>query len=141
MKWSRQAMSESFLLSNMSPQEGSFNRGIWKRLEEQVREWAIEKDSIYVISGPVFRDIRDTIGENKVGVPGYYFKVLADLSPPGHSMIAFLLPNEGSRAELNRFAISVDSLESFTGYDFFAAAPDQEVISWLEAHPDPSSWE
>ena len=50
-------MSESFLLTNMSPQAPSFNRGIWKRLEEQVRFWAIEKDSILVVSGPVLRDI------------------------------------------------------------------------------------
>ncbi len=35
--------------------------------------------------------------------------------------------------QLNHFAISVDSLEQFTGYDFFASAPDQEVIEWLEA--------
>jgi endonuclease G len=126
MKWSRKAMSESFLLSNMSPQEGSFNRGIWRRLEEQVRDWAVEKDSIYVISGPVLHTVRDSIGENHVGVPAYYFKVLADLSPPGHSFIAFLLPNEASREDLRHYAISVDSLEAFTAYDFFASAPDQE---------------
>ncbi len=136
MKWDLEAMSQSFLLSNMSPQTPSFNRGIWKKLEEQVRQWALEKDSLYIITGPVLTRVESTIGENKVVVPTYYFKVIVDLSPPGHGMIAFLLPNEGSDQDMLSYAISVDSLESFTGYDFFARAPDQDIIEWLEKHPD-----
>ena len=140
MKWDRTAMSESFLMSNMSPQEPSFNRGIWKRLEEQVRNWAIEKDSLFVITGPVLESLVSSIGENEVGVPGFYFKVLVDLSPPDHTFIAFMLPNTGSSGNLDQFAITVDSLEQVTGYDFFASAPDQEVIEWLESQLDLGSW-
>jgi endonuclease G len=140
MKWDRTAMSESFLMSNMSPQEPSFNRGIWKRLEEQVRNWAIEKDSLFVITGPVLESLVSSIGENEVGVPGFYFKVLVDLSPPDHTFIAFMLPNTGSSGNLDQFAITVDSLEQVTGYDFFASAPDQEVIDWLESQLDLGSW-
>ena len=140
MKWSRLAMNESFLMSNMSPQVPSFNRGIWKRLEERVRDFAIEKDSLYVVTGPILDPIDSLIGENEVGVPGYYFKVLADLSPPDHSFIAFLLPNARSSDELLEFAITVDSLEKVTGYDFFATAPDQVVVQWLEQQLDLDSW-
>lgn len=140
MKWDPRAMSESFLMTNMSPQSSSFNRGIWSRLETQVRNWAVQKDSIYIITGPVLHPIDTLIGENRVGVPYYYFKVLVDLSPPDHSFIAFLLPNTGSSSDLLRFAISVDSLELVTGYDFFASAPDPEVIDWLEGNLDLDSW-
>ena len=140
MKWNPVAMSESFLMSNMSPQVPAFNRGVWKRLEEQVRDWAVEKDSLFVITGPVLGTLDTFIGENEVGVPGSYFKVLVDLSPPDHTFIAFLLPNTGSSDDLDQFAISVDSLEQVTGYDFFAAAPDQEVIDWLESQLDHGSW-
>lgn len=140
MTWDLQAMSESFLMSNMSPQLPGFNQGIWRRLEEQVRDWAIEKESIYVITGPVLSSIRSTIGENGVGVPDHYFKVLVDLSPPDHSFIAFLLPNARISGDLYRFAITVDSLEAFTGHDFFASAPDQEVVCWLEARIDRAQW-
>ena len=45
MKWSSKAMSESFFMSNMSPQTPSFNRGIWKKLENLVRKWAVENKS------------------------------------------------------------------------------------------------
>jgi len=141
MQWDTAAMSESFLMSNMSPQLPAFNRGIWKKLESGVRNWALEKDSIYVITGPVLTSIDSFIGENQVGIPPYYYKVLVDLSPPDHSLIAFLLPNSASSDSLMHFAISVDSLEQVTGYNFFAWAPDQEVMDWLEKELDLDSWD
>jgi len=140
MKWDQLAMSQSFLMSNMSPQSPSFNRGIWRRLETKVRDWAIEKDSIYVITGPLFSPTDSVIGENGVGIPDHYFKVLVDLSPPYHDMIAFLLPSSGSSGELLQFAIPVDSLEKLSAYDFFADAPDQDVIEWLEQRIEPGNW-
>jgi len=47
MTWSRTAMSESFYMSNMSPQIPGFNRGIWKQLESQVRQYAVDRGLIY----------------------------------------------------------------------------------------------
>ena len=141
MKWDPLVMSQSFLMSNMSPQLPAFNRGIWRKLETQVRQWAVQKDSLYVITGPLLEPIDSVIGENGVGIPGHYFKVLVDLSPPDHSMIAFLLPHAGSSYPLMQFALTVDSREQFTAYDFFAEAPDQEIIIWLEKQFDPGNWE
>jgi len=48
--------SETFLLSNMSPQHPDFNRGQWRELESAVRELDAKKDVLetYVITGPVF---------------------------------------------------------------------------------------
>lgn len=140
MTWNQLAMSQSFLMTNMSPQRPGFNRGVWRRLENAVRDWAIAKDSIYVLTGPLFTPSDSLIGENGVGVPGHYFKVLVDLSPPDHEMIAFLLPNESYSGDLMQFAISVDSLEQYSGYDFFSSAPDQEAIEWLEGHVNPDHW-
>jgi len=76
MKWDPLSMDESFLMSNISPQLPSFNRGIWRKLEARVREWALEKDSLFVVTGPVLHRIDTTIGPNEVGVPSHYFKVL-----------------------------------------------------------------
>ena len=140
MRWDSAAMLESFLMSNMSPQVPAFNRGIWRKLEMRVRNWALEKDSLYVITGPVLDPIQTQIGQNQVSVPAFYFKVLADLSPPDHSFLAFLIPNEGSDKDLFDYAVSVDSLELFTGYDFFSEAPGQSSISWLEEHVNPEKW-
>jgi len=139
MTWSPIAMSESFYMTNMSPQRPSFNRGIWKKLEEQVRDWAVAYDSIYVISGPVLTDIETHIGQNEVGVPAYYFKVILDLTPP-NKLIAFLLPNASSKASIYNYALTVDSLEAFTGYDFFPKIKDQRTVGWLESHTDTILW-
>ena len=80
MKWSKLVMSESFFMSNMSPQVPSFNRGIWKKLEGQVRDWALHEGSLLVVTGPILTDdVKQTIGGNLVTVPKRYYKVLLDL--------------------------------------------------------------
>ena len=124
MGWSKQAMEESFYFSNMSPQAPSFNRGIWKRLEEQVRSWAIVYDSVYVVTGPVLQEGLPTIGANKVSVPKYYYKVILDNTGKDKKAIGFLMANEASKGELTAFAVPVDRIEKETGIDFFNKLPD-----------------
>ncbi len=139
MKWDKQAMDESFYMSNISPQKPAFNRGIWKKLEEQVRQWALENDSIYVITGPVFSDSPETIGNSKVSVPAYFFKALMDVSYPTYKMIGFILPHQKSQAGLLTYAVSIDSLESFVNMDLFPALPD-ELENQLEKDFQPEMW-
>ena len=124
MGWSKQAMEESFYFSNMSPQDPSFNRGIWKRLEEQVRSWAIVYDSVYVVTGPVLQEGLPTIGANKVSVPKYYYKVILDNTGKDKKAIGFLMENKAGKGELSAFAVSVDKIEAATGIDFFNKLPD-----------------
>lgn len=126
MGWSEQAMEESFYYSNISPQEPSFNRGIWKKLEEQVRQWAIENEALYVVTGPVLTDQLRNIGPNKVSIPEYFFKALLHYRNGKPKAIAFLMPNAASKEPITNFAISIDSLEEVTGLDFFPALPDDQ---------------
>lgn len=77
--YSEEAMSDSFYLSNMSPQNGSFNRGIWAKLEAAVRDWAGETLVTYVVTGPVLEKPASEygfIGANEVSVPEFYYKAL-----------------------------------------------------------------
>ena len=97
MAFSVQTMADSFFMSNMSPQKPAFNRGIWKRLEEQVRQIAIREKAIYVVTGPILPKKKTvTIGANQVTVPTHYYKVIFDLTPP-RKIIGFILPNEGRK--------------------------------------------
>jgi endonuclease G, mitochondrial len=125
MGWSETTMKESFYFSNMSPQEPSFNRGIWKKLEELVRTWAIEYNLIYVATGPVLEDNLNTIGENKVSVPKYYYKVILDYHSEKPKGIGFILPNKAYNADLQTVAISIDSVQKVTSIDFFHLLPDE----------------
>ncbi len=119
MKWSKQAMKESFYLSNMSPQLPAFNRGVWKKLEEKVRAWSLESDSIYVITGPLLEDTLPSIGLNKVSIPNKYFKALVRFERKELQGIAFLLDNEGSTKEVSSFLMTIDELEERIGIDLF----------------------
>ena len=80
MGFSKTTMIESFYYSNMSPQELGFNRGIWKQLEEQTRNWAIEYDSLYIVIGPIFSDSMKVIGPHQVAIPKAYYKVIKILT-------------------------------------------------------------
>lgn len=122
--WDSVSMSESFFLSNMSPQNASFNRGIWAQFESQVRTWAIENDSLYVVTGPVLRSGLPTIGGNEVAVPEAYYKVLLVYTGNTQKGIGFVMANEGSNAGFETFDVAIDSVESLTGIDFFPVLPD-----------------
>ena len=126
MVWSEIAMAESFYYSNISPQNPSFNRGIWKKLEELVRTWAIQNDAVYVVTGPVLNTGLNTIGINKVSVPNYYYKVILDYTEPNIKGIGFIMPNKALNEQLQNFAVSIDSVQKFTGIDFFPLLPDKQ---------------
>lgn len=126
MAFSATAMSESFYLSNMSPQHPSFNRGIWKQLESLVRSWAVRYSVLYVATGPVLESGLRRIGPNQVSVPNHFYKVLLDYDENrgSYSAIGFILPNQKGQGPLAAYAVSVDEVERFTGIDFYAQLPD-----------------
>ncbi len=139
MKWSRQAMSESFLMSNMSPQLHGFNDGAWGELEEFARQMAMANEEIYITAGPIFKDISKTIGPNKVSVPGQFYKVIVDYKTPDVKGIGFIMPHKEFPGPLDAYAVSIDEVEAATGLDFFADLPDAEE-NILEAQKDFTSW-
>jgi len=141
MTFDAKAMSESFFLSNMSPQAGSFNRGIWKQLEGKVRSWAESRGQIYVVTGPILNSqLALSIGPNKLTVPKYYYKVILEYNKSHVGVIALILPNEKGTHVLSHYVSTVDSLEGLTGIDFFPGLSDsQEHI--LESRKDMSWFE
>lgn len=140
MKMSESSMSSSFYYSNISPQHPSLNRGIWSSLEKKVRQWAEVEGRVYVATGPVLlKGMVKTIGPNKVGVPKYFYKVIFD--PTGEQKaIGFILENSNKNIlPLSSYAVSVDSVESFTGLDFFYNISD-DIENPVEAVFDISLW-
>ena len=140
-KWSQECMDKSFYLSNISPQDPQQNRGVWKRLEDQVREYAAKYDSVLVVTGPVFQKnvAYNTLGSRKVVIPHLYYKALLVVKEGEKQTIAFVVPNEGSRKPLEEFVITVDSLEKLSGIDFFHHLP-KKIQKKIEAEADFSKW-
>ena len=117
--------SETFLLTNMSPQKPKFNRGIWKKLEEAVRDLANIHSEVYVICGPLFdieKKIR-VIGDDKtrssdvvIPIPHSYFKsVLAENIKGRLRLWSFILPNEESKKPLSHFLCKTTEIEMRAG--------------------------
>ena len=134
-------MSESFFLSNMSPQVPSFNRGIWKQLESLVRHWAVVDQAVHVVTGPVLRPpTREAIGANTVMIPTHYYKVVLDYRKPVVKAIGLILPNERASKPLTAFVVTVDRVEQVTGLDFFSRLPDA-LEERLESAVDKAQWQ
>ena len=139
MGFSKITMDESFYYSNMSPQVPQFNRGIWKSLETQVRNWAIENDSLYIVVGPIFSDSMKVIRTHQVAVPNSYYKVILDNHKGKEKMIGFVMRNESSKNQLQSFVVSVDSVEVLTGIDFFPLLEDS-LETKFESLVEVNSW-
>ena len=134
------ALSQSYYISNTSPQKASFNQGPWRQLEKQVRKWAKQNEKIYVVSGPVLTSQLQTIGKNKVSVPNYFYKIVVDMQAPEIKAIGFLLKNEGSQAPLKSFVVPIDRIEQVTGLDFFPAMPEK-MANYLKSGATEDSWD
>ncbi len=138
-KWDSIGMSETFYLSNMSPQLHEFNAGIWEAIERTVRNWAKQKGLLVVYTGPVLRPNLKKIGQN-VSVPDTFYKVVYTISGKEVQAVAFLVPHRPFPENMvARFMVSVDSVEKVTGIDFFPALPD-DIEEKAESRWDKSQW-
>ena len=139
MKWSNTAMKESFYFSNMCPQHPELNRRKWKDLEEKIRDWAITDSAIIIICGPIIEKTPQKIGKNKVTVPQKFFKVILSPFTTSPNAIGFLFKNGRSVSPLATYAVSVDSIETLTGMDFFAPLPD-DLENKIESQVNCDQW-
>jgi len=138
-KFSKQAFDETFLTSNISPQNHDFNSGIWNRLEQKTRYWAQKHDRLYVVTGGVLKDNLKTIGRDNVAVPNFFYKIILDNTEPEIKAIAFLIPNDNSEKGLYKYVVSIDKIEELTGIDFFPALPD-DLENSLEQSSSYTKW-
>jgi endonuclease G len=124
-KFSKKAFTETFLMSNVSPQSYEFNSGIWNRLEKRVRYWAKKRKKLIVITGGILKSNLKTIGKNRVAVPQYFYKIIADVhNPKKINTIAFIIPQEKHNLPLYKYTTSIDAIEGLTGIDFFYKLPE-----------------
>lgn len=136
-KFSYKAFEETFLTSNITPQNSSFNAGIWNDLEQQVRYWARRYDGVYVVTGGVLTKGLPSIGYEAVSVPEYFYKVIMDTDKS--KMIGLLLPAKDSNKKLKEFVVPVDQIERMTGIDFFKSLEDH-VEDKLERTNNAAQW-
>lgn len=124
-KWSQQAMSDCFVLTNICPQDGALNRGAWQTLEKKERLWAKRDSALVIIAGPIY-EASDTrrIGATGVRVPSAFFKVICAPYIDSPRAIGFVYPNMTAPGNMQQYVMTVDDVEQLTGFDFFSNLPD-----------------
>lgn len=138
-KWDEVAMRESCLLTNICPQHGSLNSGLWNTIEGNCRQWARKSGDVYIVCGPVYLNREhETIGENKVVVPEAFFKAVLCLNGKPKA-IGFVVRNNEGKKKRDQFVNTVDEVERITGYDFFSALPDS-IEKVVEAYANIKEW-
>lgn len=140
---------QTYYPTNITPQlQDGFNGGIWMDLETGVRSAVHAGDTVYVVTGAAFRKKGGSETINIINpsnsyytpgnsidipVPNYYWKVLLKVKRSGESVnnakaIGFWLEHRDDLREntsaYQNYAISVDQIEEWTGFDFFANLPE-----------------
>lgn len=107
-----ESQNESFSLSNIVPQNPKNNRGVWKKLEDEARDYTRIEKRVYVISGPIYDNYNKTIGNNVI-VPTRLFKII--FLPSKNKSIVYVVNNNGNR-DLN--ITNINELEKVVQFKF-----------------------
>lgn len=138
-KWDTEAMRETFLYTNICPQDARLNSGDWNEIEIQCRRWAQKYGDIYIVCGPVlYNKVNRTIGDNQVVVPDAFFKVVLCLNgaPKG---IAFICKNEGENLKTADYVTTISRVEQIIGIEFFPSLPNG-IVDIVKKKADINKW-
>lgn len=144
MRWTFDALQGTYYYSNICPQVPELNRGTWAELEDWGRRYVnFSKRRVFIVTGPVLHDGLPTLQkadrQNEVSIPELYWKVIADIDGDQPQAIAFVMRNAKQEYPPISYAVSVDSVETLTGLDFFPAL-DDAVEARIEAMREPKAW-
>lgn len=157
---SYESNSMTFYGTNMTPQiQEGFNGDIWKTLEDKVRGWARDSDTLYVVTGCVidYKDgetVKYALDNNgkKVTVPTAYYKAVlrymksSTFGYSGYSACAVWLDHKvySTKTIDSSYSMSVDDLEKRLNIDFFVNLPakvGEETTARIEAEdPKDVAW-
>ena len=129
LSWSQIVEYESFLMTNMYPQAGSLNRGIWKLLETSVRGWAVQRNQPYTVYvGALYGAGDKTIGKGVV-VPNSFYKIVVNNTTGEVAGWGFPhtapYPNLGN--DLTKFRVPVAQIQQMAGVKFGLPANAKEI--------------
>ncbi|MDE6010500.1 MAG: DNA/RNA non-specific endonuclease [Muribaculaceae bacterium] len=139
-KWSDRAMTDCFVMTNMTPQTHALNGGAWNTLEGKERIWAKRDSALIIVAGPIYAETdTERIGKSGVRVPSAFFKVLLAPYVKEPRAIGFVYPNMAAPGNMQNYAMSVDEVEELTGLDFFSTLPD-DLEQRIESRTSFTEW-
>lgn len=143
--------SATFLMTNFLPQHPDNNQGPWEEFETYCRTLASQGKEIYIYTGPAGQDMAAGGGTGFIGngvvVPASTWKVVLvidngtnDLQRVGKKarmfgIIVSNIPPINRNAPWRNFRVTVDQVETLTGYDFFSNL-NPRLQARMESSPD-----
>lgn len=107
--------TQSFYMTNMTPQVPGLNRGPWKWVEQASRDWAVDENSVEIYAGTIVANDDSKLSQYQVDVPRFFWKIIIDSS--GKDSIAFIMPNAKFSSKLVPSTItSIHDIEEKTGF-------------------------
>ena len=134
LSWSQQVEYESFLMTNMYPQHGSLNRGIWKLLETAVRGWAVQHNQPFTIFvGAMYNGNDLTIGNGVVVPHGYYKLVINQATGQVAGWIfPHVKPYVNLGNDLTKFRAPIAQIQEYAGVKFALPPAAKEIAPGTE---------
>ena len=148
-------LKQAFYATNSVPQiQDKFNGGIWATVENEIRGLlpSDDSDTLYVVTGVSFQKeggsedityIQPQCDTKECPVPNYFWKVILKVNRSGDRLTAaetvgfwFEHKQYSDSKAFESYTATVDQIEKWTGYDFFANLPD----SLEESAENNSSW-
>lgn len=120
--FSQEANDLTFVMSNIAPQRPNLNRGVWKKLEEEVRKWACGEEKLTVITGPIFHGNDPKLPSGLI-IPQRFFKIVIDETPP-RKTIAFIHHQKDPKTTMAYREFPVSEVERQSGLTFPVKFPD-----------------
>ena len=147
---SQDANGQTYYMTNIYPQVGDFNSGIWLTMEGRIRTWANQSDTLYVCKGGTIDESKNILGYTMAEygghtgnhiVPKYFFMVALSKKGSKVKALGFWAEHKDgtSWGALKDYMVSVDRLEELTGLDFFCNLPD-DTENTVEATLTLSDW-
>ncbi|MFA5258076.1 MAG: DNA/RNA non-specific endonuclease [Opitutales bacterium] len=140
-RYGREAQLETFLLTNICPQQSGLNQQTWRAMEAAIANlYAPQFDGVWVVIGPIF-DAQPARYNGLAAMPEAFYCIVVDKAPDGHlrALAVVMDQSVSGKHPLRDFATTVRAVEGMTGLDFFAALPD-DVEDPLETTPAEADW-
>ena len=136
----RAMQEQTFYVTNSVPQvHTNFNSGIWQTLEAAIQDKA-KSQTLYIVTGVAFEKVGETKtikyttakdDTKRVPIPNYFYKVVLSATTDSSGTVTsakcvgFWFENKAySGTGYTNYAVSVDQIEEWTGFDFFPNLPD-----------------
>jgi endonuclease G len=129
MEYSQKSMDDCFYITNICPQIHEFNAGIWEHLENKVRDWAVQYDSLLIISAPV---LKTCTSKDNLTVPAQFYKIIYSFKQ--NKATAFLMDANLTEGSIFNYQTTVSKIDSLTTLNYFNAKRYVKVIGSVDSN-------